>query len=309
MDLLLYLRTFVCLAEKGTMNKAMDILLYSQPTISTHISVLEKNYGCTLLEYQNKKYVLTEEGHTLYRYASKLLSMASEIEVIMKEFQDLNRGTFYLGASSNIGVYTLPKILGIFHEMYPHITIKVTIDKTREIERMVEDHLLNVAIVEADVSENANLIVELLQKEPLILIASPTHPWAKRGTIKLGELLEESFIVGEPGSGTRRVLERQIGDIINHVKISLELGSTEAVKKAVENSLGVSIIVKSAATRELQTATLVEVPIENVLMFKEYKIIYSNDKYLTSGTKKFLNLLRSLYSISEVNDRGERACI
>lgn len=292
MDLLLYLRTFVCLAEKQVMNKAMDALLYSQPTISTHISVLENYYKSTLLEYRNKKYILTEEGQALYSYASKILSMVSETEAVMKEFQDLTRGTLSVGASSNIGVYTLPKVLGIFRELHPNITVKVTIGKTKEIVGMILDHVLNIGIVEADVSDNSNLKIISLKKEPLVLIVSPSHPWAKVPAIKPHLLLEEPFVVGEPGSGTRRALERQI-DVINHVNVALELGSTEAVKKAVESSLGISIVVKSSVARELQAGTLVEVPIEGAEMYKEYKIIHYNDKYLGSGSRKFIDLLVS----------------
>lgn len=292
MDLLHYLRTFVCLAENKTMAKATDILQYAQPTISTHIANLESYYGCPLIDFQNRKYVLTEEGTCLYNYAVKILAIVTEAHTAIEEFRSLERGTLMIGSSSNIGVYMLPKILGLFREHYPDISLRVFIDRTQAIEKKVVDYELNIGIVEADVY-NTNLKVEFFRKEPLVLIVSPLHPWAKREGIKADELLTMPFVVGEQGSGTRRFLERQIGDIINHVNISLELGSTEAVKKAVENSLGISIVVESAITRELQSGTLVSVPITGVEIYKEYKIIYPSNKYLTEGTKRFLSILRS----------------
>lgn len=298
MDLMHHLKTFVCLAEKGTMAGAMDELLYAQPTISSHIANLESYYKCSLLVYRYKQYVLTEEGQALYDYARKILTMALEAETAIAEFKEAGRGTFSLGASTNIGIYLLPEVLGSFRSLYPGLRVTVTVARTHEIQKKVEDYELNLGIVEADVSADCSLKVDVFKREPLVLIVSPTHPLAQRGQVSVEELIQQPFVVGESGSGTRRALERQIGGIMNTINISLELGSTEGVKKAVENSLGVSIIVASAISRELAAGTLVAVAIEGFAPYKEYKLIYPQDKYLTAGTRKFLAHMRSLYSAS-----------
>lgn len=258
-----YLKTSVCLTEKQTMAKAMESLLYSQPTISTHIACLEKHYGCSLLEFKNKQYFLTEEGACLYKFGVKMLGLEVETSEALAGFKNLKRGTLSIGAGSNIGVYTLPPILSAFHEDYPDIKLNVILDRNYIIEQSVLDYKLVVGIVEADVAD-ANLKMELFKKEPLALIVSPSHPWAKCKSIQARELLSQPFVVGEPGSGTRRVLERQLGDIANHMKVAFQMGSTEAVKKAVENSLGISIVGISSIERELQLKTLAVVPIEGV---------------------------------------------
>ncbi|MGI9860138.1 LysR family transcriptional regulator [Moorella naiadis] len=295
MDLLHFLKTFVCLADNGTMSKAMDILQYSQPTISTHIAALEDFYKCPLLEFQNKRYVLTEEGRVLYNYATKMLTTATEAFDALLEFRNLERGSLAIGASENIGVYMIPQILTLFRQNYPQLKLQVVIDKTSEIEKKVINYELNIGLVEAELSSHNKLKIELLKKEPLILIAAPSHPWAKQGSIAINDLLKEPFVVGEPGAGTQKALERQLGDVINHVNVALDLGSTEAVKKAVANSFGVSIVVESAVTRELQAGTLASVSIMGINLYKEYKIIYRNDKHLNAGTQKFLAILRSIY--------------
>jgi Transcriptional regulator len=287
-----YLKTFVCLAEKRTMAKAMDSLLYSQPTISTHIAGLERHYGCSLLAFKNKQYILTEEGACLYKLGMKMLGLEAETAEALAEFKDLKRGTLSVGAGSNIGVYSLPAVLGAFNKDYPDIQLNVVLDRNYVIEQSVLDYRLAVGIVEADVA-GVNLNVELFKKEPLALIVSPRHPWANRPSVQAGDLLDQPFVVGEPGSGTRRVLERQLGHVANHMKVAFQMGSTEAVKKAVENSLGISIVGISSIERELQLKTLAAVPIEGVALYKEYKIIYRNDKYLSEGAKRFIAVLRS----------------
>jgi DNA-binding transcriptional LysR family regulator len=300
LDLLHHLKTFVCLAEKGCMAEAMDELLYAQPTISSHITNLESYYQCSLLVYRNKRYVLTKEGQVLYDYAKKILTMALEADTAIAEFKEANRGTLSLGASTNIGIYMLPEILGSFRSLYPGLRVKVTVAHTYQIQKKVEDYELNLGIVEADVSADCSLRVEVFKREPLVFIVSPTHPLAQRGQVSVEELIQQPFVVGESGSGTRRALERQIGGVMNTINISFELGSTEAVKKAVENSLGVSIVVASAVSRELAAGTIVAVPIKGFSPYKEYKLIYPKDKYLTAGTRKFLAHMRSLYSANTI---------
>lgn len=298
MDLLHHLKTFVCLAEKGTMANAMDELLYGQPTISSHITDLESYYQCSLLVYRKKQYILTEEGQALHDYAKKMLTMALEADTAIAEFKEAGRGTFSLGASTNIGIYMLPEILGSFRLLHPGLRVKVTIARTYQIQKKVKDYELNLGIVEADVSADCSLKVDVFKHEPLVLIVSPTHLLAKREHVSVEELIQQPFVVGESGSGTRRALERQIGSIMNTVNISLDLGSTEGVKKAVENSLGVSIVVASAVSRELTAGTLIAVPIQGFAPYKEYKLIYPLNKYLTAGTRKFLAHIRSLYSVT-----------
>jgi DNA-binding transcriptional LysR family regulator len=296
MDLLHYMKTFVCLAEKRTMAKAMDSLLYSQPTISTHIAYLEKRYGCSLLEYKNKQYSLTEEGACLYKFGVKLLNLETETSEVMAKFKNLECGTLSIGASSNIGVYSLPPILSVFHKYYHDMQLNVSLDRNYIIEQSVLDCKLAIGIIETDVSDT-NLTVEPFKKEPLALIVPPDHPWASRKSVRATELLSQPFVVGEPGSGTRRVLERQLGDIANQMKVAFQMGSTEAVKKAVENSLGISVVGISAIERELQLETLIVVPIENVELYKEYKIIYRSNKYLSEGAKRFIAVIRSFFSM------------
>ncbi len=281
------------------MAKAMDSLLYSQPTISTHIASLEKRYGCSLLEFKNKQYFLTEEGVCLYKLGVKILGLEAETAEVMAEFKSLERGTLSIGASNNIGVYLLPPILSFFHKDYPDIKLNVSLDRNYVIEQSVIDYKLAVGIIETDVSD-ANLKVELFKYEPLVLIVSPGHPWASRKSVQPDELLGQPFVVGEPGSGTRRILEQRIGNIANNMKIAFQMGSTEAVKKAVENSLGISIVGISSIKRELSMKALVAVPINGVEIYKEYKIIYRNDKYLNEGTKRFIAILRSFFISTEL---------
>ena len=294
MNLTTLYQTFVTLAELGTMSKTADALSYSQPTVSMQIEALEKHYGVPLLEFRKMRYVLTEEGKVLHSYATTILRLVQEASEAIGEFKALERGTLRVGATSNIGVYLLPNILSSFRRKFPGITVSVLIDHPRIIEERVLESALNLGILEAAVADNHRLIVEPWREEPLLLITSPKHPWASRRSIAPDELLGSPFVVGGRGSGTSRVLDAQLGGTGRKIKVELDLGSTEAVKKAVESNLGISIVNQSSVSREIRLGTLQCVPIEGVELHKTFCLIWPRDRHLTLATTRFLSLLRDM---------------
>ncbi len=293
-DLMTLLKTFVTLNEQGTMSKTADMLTYAQPTVSLHIKALEEHYGVPLVEFKGKRYVLTEEGQVLHNYATTILHLTREAADALAEFKSLERGSLKVGATSNIGVYVLPGLLFHFRCRYPGVKVTVLIDKSWVIQAEVQQGELNVGIVEAHVQESPLLVAEPWQDDPLVLIASPRHPWSAAGQVDPEQLTDEPFITGERGSGTRSILEAQLGPTARALKVALELGSTEAVKRAVESDLGVSIVTQSSVTREVAAGTLSCIPIRGVALHKTFSLVYPRNRHLTSSTKAFLAELRRL---------------
>jgi len=288
------MRTFVTLVEEGTMGKTAEVLSYAQPTVSLQMKALESHFGVPLAEYRGRRYVLTEEGKVLHEYATTILHLAREATEAIGEFRNLDRGTLKVGATSNIGVYVLPGVLAHFRVKYPGVKVSVLIDKSWVVQDQVQQGELNVGIVEAHVRDGPHVVVEPWQDDPLVLIASPRHPWAKAGSIAPERLGEHPFVTGERGSGTRTVLESQLGPAARSMRVALELGSTEAVKRAVESDLGVSIVTRSSVTRELALGTLECVPITGVKLYKTFSLVYPRNRHLTAATKRFLAELRQL---------------
>ncbi|MEW6046481.1 MAG: LysR family transcriptional regulator [Bacillota bacterium] len=307
MDLLNLLGTFVALAEHGTVSRAADALSYAQPTVSMHIKALQQYYGVPLFELRNRRYVLTDEGEVLHGYARAILHLAQEAMDAISEFKTCQRGSLRVGATSNVGVYVLPRILSMFQQRFPGISISVLIDRTRVISTKVSEGELNVGIVEAEVEEGHQITVEPWIKDRLVLIVSPEEPWASRDSISPHELLHRPFVTGERGSGTRRILDRELGEISRKINVVLELGSTEAVKRAVESNLGVSIVTESSVYREVRLGVLRCIPIEGVQMYKTFSLIYPCNRYLTAATRRFLSLLRSMKEALAVEVVGNGA--
>ncbi len=298
MDLMTLFKTFVTLNEQGTMSKTADVLTYAQPTVSLHLKALEEYYGVPLAEFKGRRYALTEEGQVLHQYATTILHLTNEATDALTEFKTLERGSLKVGATSNIGVYVLPGVLSLFRCRYPGVKVTVLIDKSWVIQAQVQQGELGVGIVEAHVEESPHLVVEPWQDDPLVLIVSPRHPWSAAGEVAPEQLADEPFVTGERGSGTQSVLEAQLGPVARTLRVALELGSTEAVKRAVESDLGVSIVTQSSVAREVAAGILTTIPIRNVVLHKTFSLVYPRNRYLTSVTKSFLTEIRRLRGTS-----------
>jgi DNA-binding transcriptional LysR family regulator len=237
---------------------------------------------------------LTDPGKILLGYAERVFNVLNEAKRTLDGFNQLDSGSLIIGASSNIGVYVLPKLLGEFKARYPNIEIKVTIGPTYAIESKMLANEVDVGIVEAE-TRSAEIVDTFHWDEGLSVILSPRHPWAKRKEIEPANLADEFFIVGERGSGTRKVMADALGDIVDKIKVLLELGSTEAVKKAVEENLGISIVMDSSVTRELKQGTLKNVELSGVKLRKRINVVHLKGKYFTPAFSRFVEFLNKSF--------------
>ena len=284
------LKSFHVLAQKGSFSLTAEALYITQPAVSIHIKALEEFFGVVLFEKVAKKFVLTEAGHTLYQYAEKIFKLINETERTLKEFNLLERGSIHLGASSNIGVYMLPSILGEFKTKYPKLHVEVSIGTTRVIEQKILNYEVDIGIVEAHV-RSSEVFLEYWRDERLVLITSPKHPWAARKKVAPDQVKQGQFIVGESGSGTGYVISKKLPSLATDFNEFMRLGSTEAVKRAVEENLGVSIVGESTVSREIEAGFLSCIEIEGVDLFKELNIVFLKGKLLTNVHKEFIKFL------------------
>lgn len=278
------------LAQKGSYSLTAEALYITQPAVSIHIKALEEFFGVALVEKVAKKFVLTEAGHALYQYAEKIFKLLNETERTLKEFNLLERGSIHLGASSNIGVYMLPSILGEFKTKFPKIHVDVSIGTTRVIEQKILNYEVDIGIVEAQIF-SSEVFLEHWKDERLVLITSPKHPWAALKKVTPDQVKEGQFLVGESGSGTGYVISQKLPSLAADFKEYLRLGSTEGVKRAVEENLGVSIVGESTVSREIEMGILSRVEIVRIELIKELNIVFRKEKLLTPAHKEFIKFI------------------
>lgn len=288
------LHIFYTVAERGSFSAAAQALHMTQPAVTMQVQSLEDYFGTKLFTRSTKRIELTESGAALMPYAKRSIELIRETDQGMSMFTQQLKGRLQLGASLTIGEYFLPRVLGPFGQEYPHISISMRVMNTAQIMDDILNHQLNFGLIEAPVN-HPDMQMEAVMNDELRLIVDRNHPLANRKSVKIAEVKEYPFVLREQGSGTRLVMEEQLKlkDIdITDLKVVMELGSTGAVKSAVEAGLGISFVSASSVKHEVALGLIQMIDIEDAVFQRKFYSIYLKSALLPISAVTFLTFLR-----------------
>jgi DNA-binding transcriptional LysR family regulator len=286
------LKAFVGVIETGTFSAAAKQVGISQPAVSLQIQALEEYLGVHLLDRTTKRVELTEAGQIFYPIAREIIDKITEAQRQLEELGESVKGRLAVGGSTIPGQYILPKVLGIFSEKYPEVTVSLKISDSAAVAEQIINGDLQVGLIGANLG-SGQLNSRSFVSDELVLIVPARHRLAKKGRATLKELSKENFIIREKGSGTRFVTENYLlkqGSAIENLNIVMELGSSEAVVSAVASGLGISIVSKWAAEKALKLGEVAIVKLPGPPIIREIFLVYSKHA-LTRSTQAFLSFL------------------
>lgn len=295
------LKVFCTVAETKSFSKASEIIRLTQPAVSLQIQALEEIYGTKLFNRSGCVIALTKAGETLYKYAKEINDLYMAVEKDIGNMTGRVKGIVSVGASSTIGNYVLPPVIADFKRKYPKVGVHIHIGNTKSVIESLNAANTDVGLVEGEVKKQ-KLVVEKLIPDEMVLIMSPVHPWAKKSNISILELSKEPFILREEGSGTRQMIEKNLakhGIVPHNIKISFIMGSTESIKGAVEEGLGVSIVSRWAAKKEVRYGTLKTARFKEQEIVRDFSLIYRKPVTYTHALDKFLGFLKN-YSFDKL---------
>ncbi|MFD0867624.1 HTH-type transcriptional activator CmpR [Chlamydia abortus] len=288
------LHIFYMVAEKGSFSGAAQALRMTQPAVTMQIQSLEDYYGTKMFNRTTKKMELTEAGKALLPFARRSMELMKETESSMAKFAHTLEGRLQLGASLTVGEYILPRLLGPFGQEYPNISVRMKVMNTQQIVEEILSHQLNFGLVEAPV-KHPDVHTEKVLNDELLLILPAGHPLADQQTITLKDALSYPFVLREQGSGTRQVMEeafKRQGVQSESIRIGMELGSTGAVKSAVEANLGLSILSPSSVKHEVALGLLIVKRIEGMTFHRSFYSVYLKSALLPISALTFLSFIR-----------------
>ena len=250
-----WLKTFISLSQTKTFRATAKERGLSQPTVSQHIRHLETVVNSQLLMRYNNGSQLTPAGHNFLPYAQNIVTLWEKAQI------SLHWQKLMVGASSNIGIYLLPPYIKRYQEKYlDSCPIELTISNNLDIANQLESGQIDLACMEWW-DHRANFVSQLWRSEQLVVIMPPNHLWHQYTSLPIESLFDVPILGGERGTGTGRLLQQFLGDRLHRLNITMHLGSTEAVKRAVQAGLGISIVLSSSVTLEVQTGKLIAVPL------------------------------------------------
>ncbi len=241
----------------GSATAAGEALLISQSAVSMAIGEVERLSGGALFTRSGRRLLVNERGRALVPEIRELLNHAASLERALRESADDPAGVLVVGASTTIGNYLLPMLFGRFARRYRRAQVVLQVGNTQQISSDLLAGRLDLALIEGP-CHIPELACERWRDDELVVIVAPSHPWAECRRTTASMLREAAWIMREAGSGTREVFETAMAPF-GRFTVALELGHTEAIKKAVEGGLGVGCLSRLAVQRELAHRWLKEV--------------------------------------------------
>jgi DNA-binding transcriptional LysR family regulator len=293
------LQVFFTVARLLSFTKAAETLHMTQPAVTFQVRQLEEYFNTRLFDRTHNRISLTDAGSLVYGYAEKIFDLYNEMENMIKDMTGEISGSLTIGASTTIAEYMLPSLLGDFRKQYQDVVIHLKVSNTEGIVSMVENNIIDLGVVEAPVG-NKNLVVEACRNDRLVAIVPNGHPLASHDVVHLDELMEYPFICREEGSGTREVIEEYIchaEGCKEGLNVAMELGSPEAVKGAVEASMGISIVSEATITKEIKLGTLVAVDLDPP-MERPFSFVHQKQKFRVRVMDELLEFARG-YCVEE----------
>lgn len=287
------LQVFHTVARLLSFTKAADVLHMTQPAVTFQIKQLEEQFNTRLFDRTHNRISLTEAGAIVFEYAERILSLYGELQNRIGEMTGDVRGLLLLGASTTIAEYMLPRVLGDFKERYPDVQVRLHVGNTDRVVSMVEDNTIDLGVVEAAIS-NKSLAVRKCCMDQMVAIFPPNHPLAVNSSVTASELLNHAFVSREEGSGTREVTAEYLtgaGLDPNDLNITMELGSPESVKGAVEGGLGISVVSEATVRKEIALGSLVARPLDPPLA-RPFLFVYQKQKFRSHVMDEFLEFAK-----------------
>ncbi len=287
------LQVFFTVARLLSFTKAAETLHMTQPAVTFQVRQLEEYFNTRLFDRTHNRINLTEAGSRVFSYAERIFELYSEMENSVREMTGEVSGSLTIGASTTIAEYMLPSLLGDFKKKYEDINIHLKVSNTEGIVSMVENNTIDLGVVEAPVG-NKNLVVEECRPDHLVAIVPPDHPEAHRETLTYEDLIKYPFICREEGSGTREVINDYLSSVStgpDALKISMELGSPEAVKGAVEAGMGISVVSQATVQKELKLGTLVAINLDPPLD-RPFSFVHQKQKFRIRVMDELLKFAR-----------------
>jgi DNA-binding transcriptional LysR family regulator len=290
------LDAFITAADCGSFSRAADLLNVAQPSLSNRIQSLEREVGQPLFERMGRGVKLTDAGRAFLPYAQRVLRTLSEGLLVLEGTRQGTAGQLSIGTAPAVGTYVLPRVLKVFCDRHEGVDVMVRTGHSDAVLQMVLEDDVQVGFARPINHPDVRTIV--LYEDELVLVVSSGHRLAKRGSVKVEELAEESLILFDRDSGYHGLilgLFRDLG-VVPHQQMQLD--SIEATKKMVEANLGIALLPQVSVEREVKLGTLHRVHIEATApVTREIAVMYRRNKPQSGLMSAFLDLLGEMYAM------------
>lgn len=295
------LNAFIEVARHNSFSRAAEKCFRTQPAISSQIRGLEEEIGAKVFDRSGGKVSLTAAGKLFQKYAEEMMESKRRIIAAMAEIERIPRGEIVVGANEATCLHVLPEVFAEFKKQYPSVAVSINRVERAKILESVIDNSVDFGIVSMSVND-PRLTVVVIHRDELVVIAAPYHPIAKskNKTVTLEEVLRHPLLLPKIGK-TRDSIEELCHQ--RHLKpnVSMELDSSELLKRFVAAGVGIGFIARSTVISDVKAKTLAAIPLADAQIKRDLALVFRKDKALSRAALAFIDIAVKTKSAQAAN--------
>ncbi len=282
------LQVFEAIVRLGSFTRAAEELFLTQPTVSMQTKKLADAMGLPLFEHVGRNFKPTEAGIELYQCCRRIFETLSNLEMKLADLKGIKSGRLRLGVITT-AKYFVPNVLGDFCHKYPGIDVALKVTNRNRIIERIQANEDDLYIMGQPPEGGIEVETFPFAPNPLVVMARHDHPLVSQKKIPLSRILEEPFLLREPGSGVRDTILKIFEDKGLTPKVRMELGSNEAIKHAIVGGLGLSVLSLHTLTLEGTKGPVAVLDVEGFPIQRKWYLVYPKGKELSLVAKAFLD--------------------
>jgi DNA-binding transcriptional LysR family regulator len=282
------LKSFLEVAKHSSFSRAAEKCFRTQPAISSQIRALEEEVGAKLFDRSGAKVSLTGAGKAFQEYAEEVLGARKSIIASIAEMERTPRGEIVVGANEATCLYVLPEVFAEFKRQYPKVSVSIQRAETTRTLESITDNVVDFGVVSMPVNDT-RLTAVVIHRDELVLITAAAHPLASVEKVRMEEIAKYPLVLPKLGR-TRDNIDQLFRE--RHLKrhVSMELDSSELLKRFVAADVGVGFIARSNISDELRAGTLAAMNFLDQPVQRELALVYRTDKALSRAAVAFMEI-------------------
>ncbi len=288
------LKTFRTVAQLLSFNRAAEHLHYAQSSISAQIQALEEELGVKLFDRLGRGILLTEAGVGLLNYAEKILDLADETLSEVAGVKEL-KGSLTIKVPETLGVHRLPPVIKQFRSRYPRVRLRFTTCTHEGLQKDLRKGITDLAFLMTDSFHVADLEVQALGIENLVLVAHPKHPLAKKPVVHIRDLEGETLLFSRVDCSYRKTLEAVLKTEKVRYDATLDFNSVAAIKQCVMAGVGISILPEITVTKDISQGHLAALSWSEGMIEVATLMIWYKDRWLSPTLSAFMEVVQEIF--------------
>jgi DNA-binding transcriptional LysR family regulator len=282
------LETFLEVARHASFSRAAEKRFRTQPAISAQIRALVEEVGARLFDRSGGRVALTAPGKVFQRYAEEALESRRAALAAVGEMERVPRGEIVVGANEATCLHILPEVFADFKKQYASVAVSIHRSERARIMEAIIENSVDFGVVSMPVADN-RLTVVPIHRDELVVIVPPRHPLAKRKAVAVADVVKYPLLLPKVGR-TRDAIENLFHARQLKPNVSMELDSSELLKRFVAADVGVGFIARSNVVEDVRAKVLAAVPLADAQIKRDLALVFRKDKALSRAALAFIDI-------------------